>query len=142
MEEHPLILVIDDDANFREIFSSKLVASGFRVEIAQNGGEGIEKMKVLHPDLVLLDMRMPGQSGADVFANITNDPTIKNTRVVFLSNAGNADTLSTEANKKFSEDIGAKGYIYKTDDLDVIIDHVRSFLSEGDAIDRGGMIAP
>ena len=53
MAEQKLILIVDDELAFREIFSTKLAADGFRVETAENGQVGIEKAKALKPVLFL-----------------------------------------------------------------------------------------
>src|SRR6185369_13853102 len=62
--ERPLILVADDDNNFREVVVTKLTASGFDVTPAKSGDEALAKAKEVQPDLALLDINMPpGPSG-------------------------------------------------------------------------------
>ena len=131
MADQPLILIVDDELSFLEIFRAKLSEAGFRVETASSGREGIEKAKTLKPSLILLDVKMPEISGADVLLKIKEDPAIKDIDVVFLTNFGDpraeiAETQDVEV--KFSKESGAKGYLRKTDDLDLIVAQVKSFL--------------
>ena len=60
MPDQKLILIVDDEPDFLEIFGTKLTTSGFRVETAGNGEEGFKKAKSIKPDLVLMDVKMPG----------------------------------------------------------------------------------
>jgi len=131
MADQPLILIVDDELSFLEIFRAKLSEAGFRVETASSGREGIEKAKTLKPNLILLDVKMPEISGAEVLFKIKEDPAIKDIDVVFLTNFGDpraeiAETQDVEV--KFSKESGAKGYLRKTDDLDLIVAQVKSFL--------------
>ena len=60
------IVIIDDDQSIRELASVYLEKEGFRVESAADGASGIERVAVATPDLVILDLMMPGMSGYDV----------------------------------------------------------------------------
>ena len=82
------ILLIDDSADFIEIFSLKLKAAGFAIETAENGAEALEKLKIVRPDLVLLDMEMPVMNGAEMLLKIKGDTTLKDLKVAFLTNLG------------------------------------------------------
>lgn len=124
----PLILLVDDDPNFREIFPAKFASLGFRVETASNGEEGIAKAKALQPDLMVLDMQMPGLSGMDVLMRLRESPETKTMKVAFLTNLGDPKPESRQMNDRVSREVGALGYIKKTDDLDSIADRIKSFL--------------
>ena len=128
MAAQPLVLVVDDEPDFLDIFSTKLSASGFRVETAKDGEEGIKKTKALKPDLVLMDVKMPGLDGAGALLKLREDPETKNTKVVFLTNLGDPRAEIQEINKKFSKEFGAQGYIRKTEDLANLADRVKAFL--------------
>ncbi|UCH93216.1 MAG: response regulator [Candidatus Aminicenantes bacterium] len=77
MKEPSSILVIDDEESMRDSCSQVLTKEGHRVEAAENGMIGLEKIKTLKPDLVLVDLKMPGISGMEVLEKINQiDPTI------------------------------------------------------------------
>ena len=62
-ERAPLILVVDDFADNREMYTQFLEFSGFRVAEAQNGHEALEKASALSPDLIVMDLSLPGLDG-------------------------------------------------------------------------------
>lgn len=128
MDSQPLILIIDDEADLREMFSLKLSSSGYRIEMAENGVLGMEKAKVLHPDLILLDVKMPGLSGPETLLKIREDETLKSLPVLFLTSLGDPMPEGQELDEKFAKEFGANGYIHKTDNLDKIVESVRKVL--------------
>jgi CheY-like chemotaxis protein len=128
MANPPLILIVDDEPAFREIFSIKLTADGYRVETAENGQLGIEKAKKLKPDLILMDVRMPVMDGATAVLKLREDPETKDLNVVFLTSLGDARLEMQEMNSKMSQDFGAKGYLRKTDDLDILNEKIKEFI--------------
>jgi DNA-binding NtrC family response regulator len=66
----PQILIIDDEKNIRDIFSLLLEDHGYEVATAETGGAGIEKARLLEPDVVLLDMNLPDIPGLEVLARL------------------------------------------------------------------------
>ena len=84
----PLVLIVDDEQDFLEIFGTKLSSAGFRIETAENGEEGIEKAKKLQTDLVLMDVKMPNINGAEAVLKLKDDPDTKNIKIIFLTNLG------------------------------------------------------
>jgi CheY-like chemotaxis protein len=116
----PLILIIDDDPNFREIFSAMLKIHGFNPETAEDAILGIEKIKQTKPDLVLMDVIMPKMNGIEAFIKIKEDPTIKETPVLFMTNLGDFNIEAKLVDEKFSQEVGATGYLRKTDDHEVL----------------------
>jgi CheY-like chemotaxis protein len=128
MPDQPLILIVDDEAEFREIFGTKLSAAGYRTETAANGAEGVEKVKALKPALVLMDVGMPVMDGATAVLKLRDDPATKDVKVAFLTSLGDPHTEMQAVNAKFSEDFGAQGYLKKTDDLDSLVEKIKGFL--------------
>jgi CheY-like chemotaxis protein len=130
MPEQPLILIVDDEASFREIFSMKLKAEGYQTETAENGEQGIEKAKALKPALILMDVNMPVMDGAAAVLKLRDDPdpVVKNTKVAFLTSLGDPRMEMQSVNVKFSEDFGAQGYLKKTDNLDSLVLKIKGFL--------------
>ena len=128
MADQPLILVVDDEAAFREIFSMKLTADGYRVETAENGQAGVEKAKQLKPSLILMDVRMPVMDGPTAVLALRDDPETRDMKVVFLTSLGDPRLEMQEMNSKVAQDFGAMGYLRKTDDLNLLNDRIKVFL--------------
>ena len=121
-------MVVDDDPDFREIFSRKLGDAGFRVMTAEDGRAALEKMQKETPNLVLLDVKMPVMDGATMVLKMKEDPRTKDIKVVFITSLGDPRPEIQEINRKFSGDFGAQGYLKKTDNLDSLVDQIRVFL--------------
>ena len=128
MSNQPLILIVDDEAEFREIFGIKLSASGFRVETAENGEIGIRKAKELKPDLILMDVKMPTMSGAEAVLRLKENSETKNIKTVFLTNLGDPRQELREVDRRLAEEFGAAGYIKKSESLDMMVERVNKFL--------------
>lgn len=72
------ILIIDDEGNLRGILKKILGKEGYRVETAENGEEGLLKLKERRFDLLITDLRMPGRGGAAMLSQVeTLDPAVK-----------------------------------------------------------------
>ncbi len=121
---------MDDEPDFREIFSAKLTAAGFHVETAENGEVALAKMATSTPDLVLMDVKMPVMDGPTAVLKMRDDPKLKDIKVAFLTSLGDARIEIQEMNKKFAQDFGAQGYLRKTDSLDMLVDRVNGFLAK------------
>jgi len=77
MSEPGTVLVIDDEESMLDSCKQALVKSGYRVELAKSGEEGLKKVEEVKPDLALIDLKMPGISGMDVLLKMKElDPTI------------------------------------------------------------------
>ena len=80
------ILIIDDEENFCKLVKKNIEHTGeFEVHIATNGDDGIRLAREIKPDLLLLDIVMPGMDGGDVVSLIRNDESIEDTPIVFLT---------------------------------------------------------
>ena len=129
MREKPLILVVDDEQDLREIMSLKLTASGFDAITASNASEAVAATKASHPDLILMDIHMPGETGTDAALTIKQDPETKDTRIAFLSNLKDPWPQTTPARNDLAKSLGMEDFIDKTGDLDVTIAKVREILA-------------
>jgi diguanylate cyclase (GGDEF)-like protein len=80
----PTILVIDDDRILTMLFERVLASTG-KVITSNSGGEGLDLARQLHPDLILLDVQMPGQDGFDVISELKTDPAVRHIPVIFIT---------------------------------------------------------
>src|SRR5688572_30568524 len=69
-----LILVVEDMVDARELYAEYLAYDGFEVVTAINGHEAIRLARLLRPDLILMDVRLPGMDGVEATADIKSDP--------------------------------------------------------------------
>ena len=114
------ILVVDDDDEIRELLEFDLIQSGFNVQTASNGVEGLEKALTFNYDLVLLDVMMPKMNGFDVCKNIRK---VKNNLPILLLTA-----KGTIADKTSGFDCGADDYLVKPFDIQEVLLRVRALL--------------
>jgi len=101
------IILVEDDKFLSEMYVVKLTESGFEVDVAADGEEGLNKIKEQKPDLVLLDIVLPKMDGFEVLRNIKNEPGLKNISVIALTNLGQKE----EVEKGLK--LGADDYIIK-----------------------------
>jgi signal transduction histidine kinase/CheY-like chemotaxis protein len=81
----PLVLVIDDDATVQDLLRRSLNRDGFRVETAADGTSGLARARKLHPDIITLDVMMPGMDGWEVLAALKEDPETADIPVIVVS---------------------------------------------------------
>jgi diguanylate cyclase (GGDEF)-like protein len=122
------ILIVDDDADSRQILKRFLLAAGYQVETAEDGQQAIEKMKSNVIDLVLLDINMPGISGYETLLFLRSREDY--VAVIFIS-----------ANTKIEDiirglDAGADDYIRKPFDIREVLSRVRAKLRVKDVQDQ------
>ena len=82
------ILVVDDSPTERHVMSELLVRSGYRVITAENGEEGVEKARREKPDLILMDVVMPGLNGYQATRTLTRDETTKHIPIIVCTSKG------------------------------------------------------
>jgi CheY-like chemotaxis protein len=84
-KEKRKILVVDDELDMRVYISTVLETSGYRAIVTKNGREGVEKTIETEPDLIVLDVMMPGEGGVLMYRTLKTDPKLKKIPVVMLS---------------------------------------------------------
>jgi CheY-like chemotaxis protein len=102
-KSEPLVLVVDDFADAREMYGEYLKFCGFRVAEAQNGVEAIDKAKRLKPDLILMDLSMPVVDGWEATRRLKADTSTKGIPVVALT--GHAMAGHSESAKSAGCDV-------------------------------------
>ena len=117
------ILVVEDEPSLRKVIKSNLVASGFTVITAENGEAGLKLAQRHKPDLIVLDIKMPGISGWDVLTNLRGDRKLRQVPVL-ISTA----YLSTEDEERTKElDVS---YLTKPFGISELLTHVNRALGE------------
>ncbi|PIR58342.1 MAG: response regulator [Parcubacteria group bacterium CG10_big_fil_rev_8_21_14_0_10_35_15] len=101
------ILIIEDDKFLRELMVRKLVNDGYEAIEATNGEEGVRTAKAEKPDLILLDLILPGIDGFESLTRIRKDQETANIPVIILSNLGQKEDI--EKGLK----LGATDYLIK-----------------------------
>lgn len=101
------ILLVEDDNFLAQMYYLKLKNVGYDVEIAYDGEEALEKINILKPDVVLLDLRLPKISGFDVLKNIRENEQTKEIPVIVLSNLGEKEDIER------ASELGANDYLIK-----------------------------
>jgi len=101
------ILLIEDDKFLRELMNKKLITLGYDVVTAADGESGLVMIKETKPDVVLLDLILPGINGFEVLEKAKQDPEIASIPVVILSNLGQGEDIE----KGLA--LGAKDFLVK-----------------------------
>jgi CheY-like chemotaxis protein len=131
MREKPLILIVDDEPDFLEILSTKLGTGDFDLVAAHNGREGVDAAKKLHPDLILMDVHMPGETGTDAALEIKQNAETRDIKIAFLSNMKDPWPQTIAPRESLARGMGMEDFIDKTTDLDTIAARVKAMLKSG-----------
>ena len=113
------ILVIDDEPQIRRLMRTTLISAGYEVDDARTGEEGLKKIGTYHPDLVLLDINMPGMGGLATCEALRAD---KNIAIIMLT------VRDSEADKVAALDAGADDFITKPFSTPELLARIRAAL--------------
>ena len=114
------IMVVDDEESLRELVNAIFTSEGYEVIMASSGQDCLEKLKNERPDLVLMDMMMPGMSGRETTEKIRENANTKSLKVVFLTVA-----RFSETGKETLDKLDVADYITKPFDNDILIKKVK-----------------
>ena len=101
------VLIVDDSPTEAHVLKGMLEKNGFEVETAENGTEGIERAKALKPDLILMDVVMPGLNGFQATRQLTRDPETAEIPVIIVT------TKDQETDRVWGLRQGAKDFLSK-----------------------------
>ena len=119
------ILIIEDEKVLLEVLEKKLTSQGYEVVVAKDGEEGLDKMKKINPDLILLDIIMPKKDGFDVLTEMNRDQVLSEIPVIIISNSGQPVEIDRALK------LGVKDYLIKTEfDPEEVINKVTKIFGE------------
>ena len=123
----PKILMVDDDAELASIIALKLDAEGFNIKTVGDPQEGLAIAKEYQPDLILLDVNMPGMNGTEYLIELRAMPGMKKTKVIFFTSLLNP-WPATERREEMAQSLGAVGFMEKGTDLSEVVKRIREEL--------------
>lgn len=103
------ILLVEDEEIMIDLLERKLTEEGYQSFVARDGEEGLQMMKKIKPDLVLLDIIMPKKGGFEVMAEMQKDKELKRIPVIVISNSGQPVEIDR------AQQLGAKDWLIKTE---------------------------
>lgn len=119
------VLFIEDEPALQKTLGDFLTSQGYGFRSAPNGPEGLAAIERERPDLVLLDLILPGMHGLDVLKRIRADPNTKSMPVVVLTNVESSESIGEAL------ELGARAYLVKTNyTLEEVLEKVKSVLGE------------
>ena len=136
------ILIIEDDGDIVELLQYNLAKEGFRVRVARDGDSGLHEARRYRPDLILLDLMLPGVDGLEVCRRLKRDGELATTPVVMVT------AKSEESDVVTGLELGADDYLTKPFSPRELLARVRAVLRRGQAaqdhevarLDFGGVV--
>jgi CheY-like chemotaxis protein len=128
------VLLVDDDEGVQTVLAHLLNSSGYETLVASDGVTGLKKAATGRPDLVLLDIMMPGLSGEEVLRKLKVDPTTARIPVIMLSAIDDAKSMERCFNG------GAFNYIVKPVKIDALLEILERALSPDVRRSEGGRL--
>ena len=116
------ILVVEDEEDIAELVRYNLAKEHFEVVVASSGEDGLAQARRLHPDLLLLDLMLPGQSGLDVCRALKRDDSTSGIPIIMVTARGE------ESDIVLGLELGAEDYVTKPFGIKVLVARVRSVL--------------
>jgi len=101
------ILIVEDDVALANLYKTELETNGYTVIHVAEGVQALDSIKQNTPDLVLLDIMLPGKNGLEIFQDMRADDALKEAKVIMLTNFGNEENVSTAL------ELGALDYVMK-----------------------------
>ena len=118
------ILIIEDDEFLRAIAAKKIKTDGYDVAVAIDGPSALEIAKTEKPDLILLDLLLPGLSGFEVLEKLRGEAEFKATPILIFSNLGQADDIAK------AKSLGSTDFLVKANfTLEEVSTKIKSYLS-------------
>ncbi|MEY2839840.1 MAG: hypothetical protein RJB60_2139 [Pseudomonadota bacterium] len=115
------ILLVDDSKTELHVLSELLTKRGYQVRTAENGEDAFKRLNEERPDLVIMDVVMPGQNGFQLTRAITRDPSFSDIPVIICS------SKNQETDRVWGMRQGAKDYVVKPVNPDELLSKIKAF---------------
>ena len=122
MIDQKKILIVEDDPDIRKVLAMRLEINGYSVIEAEDGEQGLDKIKADKPDLVIMDLMMPKIDGFEACRMIRFDDKYKDIPIIVLS------ALNEQNEREKAIESGADAYFIKPFDLELLLSKIKSFL--------------
>lgn len=119
-----IIVLCEDNADIGDMLSMRLEVSGYKVIRAMDGEEGMDKIRVYRPDLILTDLMMPGITGFELCRMVRFDDELRDIPIIVLS------ALDRQREREKAIEAGADSYFIKPFDLDLLVKKIRDLIAE------------
>ena len=119
------ILCVEDNADNLFMLQRRLTRRGFEVTISMNGVESVEWAKTLQPDVIVMDLNLPGVDGCEATRRLKNQPETKDIPIIILT----ADSKEKSRDKALAA--GCDEFELKPIDFDELVGKIQSLLSRG-----------
>ncbi len=116
------ILIVEDDENIQQLVGYNLNKAGFQVGYADNGEQALALIKADHPDLIVLDLMLPGLNGLEICQAVRNDNNTRDIPIIMLTAKSEEDDIATGL------DMGADDYITKPFSPKILVSRVKAAL--------------
>ncbi len=116
------ILLVDDEHDILDLIEYNLIKQGYSVTKADSGSSALAFAREHHPDLILLDIMMPGMDGYEVCSHLKQDPSLKNIPVIFLT------ARSDETSEVRGLDLGGDDYVTKPISISKLLSRIKALL--------------
>ena len=119
------ILLIEDEKDMAYAVTLQLETSGYKVTIAGDGREGLEKARQLRPNLIILDLMLPKMDGYKVCGLLKNDARYNKIPIIMFTARAQASDM------QIGKEVGADAYITKPFEPQILLDKTKELLSDG-----------
>jgi DNA-binding response OmpR family regulator len=128
------LLVVEDDPDIANLLKHSLTRAGFAVDVLHSGSEVVSRVRADMPDLVLLDLMLPGLDGLEICRNLRSDPRTAAIAIIMLT------ARAEESDRIVGLELGADDYITKPFSPNEVVARVRALLRRAHRTSPGGLL--
>src|SRR3989338_1062882 len=122
------ILVVDDEPEICQLLKNRLLQDGYDVAIANDGLTALKQVKASHPDLIILDLMLPGRDGIEVCRDLKNQPATKHIPIIMLT------ARATPTDEVLGLEMGADDYVTKPYEYRVLSTRIKKQLTAVESV--------